>query len=425
MAGFKIKSFNQITTSLVNWFSSAQSQVTDLNVGSVARTLLEAIASELAEVYYRIYSGILDAQETAVYTSFDFPKTAAANASGVVLWQTSILPVAPITISSGAQAAVPATNVTNELTYSADTTLTIPAKTTLNGAINNSVTSLVVTSALNMASGDVLKIDSEKMHITAVVVNTLTVARAYQGTSAASHLNLAEAGIVGKAVTMTADLAGATGNVSAAAINKINTPITGIVSVTNEDALSGGADEETDDARKSRFVAYISTLARGTKPAIEVGAKTVTGVVKATAYDLDDDVAIPTGTVHLYIADSAGAASGTLISDVQDALDAYKPAGANVVIAAPSLVTVAVTAVLTVASGFDRDTVVTEVEQQLTDYITSLDMGDDVYLSRLYQQIIDTNAAAIAFVTMTVPAADTVIALNQLARPGTLTITAV
>lgn len=423
--GFKVKTMNQVTSSMVNWFASAQSFVTDLNVGSVARTFLEAIASELAEIYYRIYNGILVAQEIAVYTSFDFPKLAATNATGVVLWQLPSLPIVPISIAAFSQAAVPATNVAPEITFSTATTYTVPAKTTLNGTINGVTTTVVVTSAASMAAGDVLQIDSEKMQITAVAVNTLTVVRGYQSTAPASHTTGADAGIIGKAVTMTADTAGLSGNVSALAVTKINTPITGVSTVTNLAAFSGGGDEETDDARKQRFQAYVSGLARGTKPAVEFGAKTVTGCVKALALDLDDDVSIPTGTIKLYIADSAGTASGTLITNVGLAIEAYKPAGSAVSIAAPSIVTINVTAVLTVAAGFNKDTLVADVKQRLTDFIAALNMGDDVYVSRLHQQIIDTNAAAIKFVTMSLPAADTTISASQIARPGTLAITAV
>lgn len=422
--GFKVKTFGQLTQSMVNWFSSSQSYVTDLNVGSVARTLLESVASELAEIYYRIYNGILDAQETAVYTSFDFPRLSATSAAGVVLWQTSSLPVLQITIAAGSQVSVPATNVTGEITFSSAAMAIIPAQTTLNGGINNSVTSLIVSSANNMAVGDVLKIDSEKMHITGIAVNTLTVVRAYQGTTAVSHSNATACGIVGKAVTMTADVAGVIGNVSALTITKINTPVTGIASVTNEAAFNGGTDLETDDQRKKRFQAYVSGLARGTKGAIEFGAKTVSGCVKARAFDLDDDGAIPTGTIDLFISDSAGTASGALITAVDTAIQAYKPAGSNVIIAAPSIVAVNVTAVLTIASGFNSTTLITQVLQNLTDYITSLQMGDDVYISRLYQRIIDTNAAAITFVTISAPVGDTAISNSQLARPGTFTITA-
>jgi hypothetical protein len=67
------------------------------------------------------------------------------------------------------------------------------ATSTLNGAINNAVTSLTVTSAaLFPTSGNFrILIDSEIMLVTAVAGAVFTVERGAEGTTAASHLNLA------------------------------------------------------------------------------------------------------------------------------------------------------------------------------------------------------------------------------------------
>lgn len=64
--------------------------------------------------------------------------------------------------------------------------------TTLNGAIDNSVTSVPVTSAAGWpAAPFTIQVDDEKMRVTNVVGNTLTVTRGFDGTTAASHLDLA------------------------------------------------------------------------------------------------------------------------------------------------------------------------------------------------------------------------------------------
>jgi len=67
------------------------------------------------------------------------------------------------------------------------------ASTTLNGAINNSVTSLVLTSAsLFPASGNFrIRIDDEIILVTAISGATCTVVRGQEGTAAASHADLA------------------------------------------------------------------------------------------------------------------------------------------------------------------------------------------------------------------------------------------
>ncbi len=424
--GFRIKTFSHLTASMVNWLAGAQTAITDFNEGSVARTLLEAVASELAEVYYRLYGGILAAQENAIYDSFDFPQLPAASAGGFVLWQTPTLPGSVLTIPIGAQAAVPATSVTPQLTFSADQAAVVPAATTLNGTINNSVTTLVLTSAFAIGGLDVLGIGTEQMQVLSVNVNTLMVTRGYNSTTPASHTSGVPAGLVGKAVPMTADAPGAAGNVGAGTITQILTPVTGIATVTNPLPMALGQDQETEDARKKRFNAYISGLARGTKAAIEFGALAVTGCVKAKAVDLDDDGAISPGTVKLYITDSAGGMSTALHDAVVLAEEAYRPAGVQVLVYQPTANNVAVTATLKVTPGFNTTDLVNAVVQNLTDYISALHPGDTLYLARLYQVIVDTNPAAIISTTISAPATDTAAGsppYSHLIRPGTLTIT--
>lgn len=64
---------------------------------------------------------------------------------------------------------------------------------TLNGAINNSVTTLVVSSAASFPTTGNFRIiiDSEIMKVTAVSGTTFTISRGQEGTTAASHSNLA------------------------------------------------------------------------------------------------------------------------------------------------------------------------------------------------------------------------------------------
>jgi len=66
--------------------------------------------------------------------------------------------------------------------------------TTLDGSINDSVTSLDLADASDLPTisafrDTVIHIDSEKMRVTAVSSNTLTVERGYGGSTAASHID--------------------------------------------------------------------------------------------------------------------------------------------------------------------------------------------------------------------------------------------
>ncbi len=61
------------------------------------------------------------------------------------------------------------------------------ARSTLNGGINNSVTSIIVVNGSRFSAPGRVVIGSEIMRLTAVSSNTLTVTRAQEGTTGASH----------------------------------------------------------------------------------------------------------------------------------------------------------------------------------------------------------------------------------------------
>ena len=63
-------------------------------------------------------------------------------------------------------------------------------------------------------------------------------------------------------------VAGSGGNVQAAAIAVITTPIPGVDTVTNAAPYTNGIDAETDAALRIRFVAYLASLSKATRAAI-------------------------------------------------------------------------------------------------------------------------------------------------------------
>jgi len=60
---------------------------------------------------------------------------------------------------------------------------------TLTSSITNSTTSVPVADGTQFIAAEVIRIDNEQMLIASIATNTLTVSRAYGGTTAASHLS--------------------------------------------------------------------------------------------------------------------------------------------------------------------------------------------------------------------------------------------
>lgn len=81
---FRVKTFVEIAASMLSHMRAAQRLITDFNVGSVNRTMLEAPAAEVDELYQSYAQGLLEAIPIAIYQSFDFPRQDALSASGLV-----------------------------------------------------------------------------------------------------------------------------------------------------------------------------------------------------------------------------------------------------------------------------------------------------------------------------------------------------
>jgi uncharacterized phage protein gp47/JayE len=81
---FQIKDFRSIAASMINWMRTATQKITDYNIGSVSRTLVEAPAAELDELYQQMFIGLREAIPVSVYNSFNFEALGALSASGLV-----------------------------------------------------------------------------------------------------------------------------------------------------------------------------------------------------------------------------------------------------------------------------------------------------------------------------------------------------
>ena len=113
---FQIKNANSITSSMIAFISAVTNKITDFNVGSVSRTMLEATSIELEEIYIRMWEGLTEAIDTAVFKTFDFPRLAAAKSSGPLTFTRTLPAVSDITISAGTLVKVPSEDKNYTLT---------------------------------------------------------------------------------------------------------------------------------------------------------------------------------------------------------------------------------------------------------------------------------------------------------------------
>lgn len=96
-----VKPFTQITADMIAHARAINASVTDYNIGSVARMLMEAPAVEIDALYEAFIAGLLEAIPTAIFVGFDFDALDAQAASGYVTFTIEEEPASPVTIPSG------------------------------------------------------------------------------------------------------------------------------------------------------------------------------------------------------------------------------------------------------------------------------------------------------------------------------------
>ncbi|MGE3549637.1 MAG: baseplate J/gp47 family protein [Geobacter sp.] len=237
---------------------------------------------------------------------------------------------------------------------------------------------------------------------------------------------------------------GVFGNTPSASITRMNTTINGITSVTNVAALNNGKDRETEDARRTRFNNYITTLTRGTKEAVMYGASTaalydVSGAITEmvmfsnVVQPAEDDPMQPAGEYYCYIYNGSGATSDALVTEAQKIIDGYTNADGNKIPgykAAGTICTVvkateSATDVTCTVTPISAETDKTALQSACTDAITSLiqelGMGDDVIVSQIINRIM--GIAGIYKVDVATPSADIAVPSNAIPTVGTITVT--
>jgi uncharacterized phage protein gp47/JayE len=225
-------------------------------------------------------------------------------------------------------------------------------------------------------------------------------------------------------VTVQDTVGGTGGNVQAAAIGVITTPIPGVDTVTNASAFTNGINAETDPAFRARFMLYLASLSKGTKAAV---AYAITGVQQGLNYTItenqDYNGATDDGLFYVVVDDGSGSPSSTLLNNISSAIDAVRALTIRFAVFGPSVETANVSLTITSVSGYIHSIVVGAVGTAITNFINSLTLG----VSLPYTQL-----AAIAYGVPGVQNASSVLlnsgtsdlAANkkQLIKAGTVTV---
>lgn len=300
MAVFNVKNFNLITASMINWMANNQTKITDFNKGGVARTLLETVALEIEELYFRVYQALGNSIAESVYTAFDFPKIPPVRATGTLQFFKRSPGNSDVTIPLG-------TGVQTEDGKRYTTT----EAGILRGSRTFESVEFVFTGSAYRIKLDVLEGDARSFFNAGDTVtvsgSALTlpgdpnnkqyevVGATFSGGFTFVEVNLpfqpgvedaflATTGETTIELNARAEQYGEDYNVEINKVIRLSSPVL-VDGVTNITPFTGGTSIESDASRKSRFALYLNSLSQGTLPALEFAAINVPGVVSARAID--------------------------------------------------------------------------------------------------------------------------------------------
>lgn len=369
---FQIKNFASISASILNILKATQNKVTDFNVGSIVRTMIESIAAEIDELYQQMFIGLKEAIPVSVYNSFDFAALTALPASGLVR-VTITSSASATTIPSGADFTI----ATGASTYLSNVDVTIPAGDTF---IDVLVTCDTAGTFANIAAGQVFAVSPEVPGI----VSATNLAAFTTGTDAES--------IDDRKARFNAFISSLPRGTVAALTYGLNLAY-----------LTGTQGNITERVVSSSIV----------EPWL-------------------DDPTEPISLVNCYIHNGVGLTSSGLVARAREVIYGYydalgvavpgwKAAGVHVEVFAATEVTVAVAGVLVAESGYDQPTLLELAEPVVYSYILSLGIGKPAIKSEMIALIMGIEG--VANITLSAPAGDTAANAMTKLMPGSIALT--
>ena len=221
---------------------------------------------------------------------------------------------------------------------------------------------------------------------------------------------------------------GSGSNVTAGQITEIVTYIPGVDVVENRTGwlISEGQDEESDEALRQRYVLAWSEIGGCTKYAYESWARSVAGVKAVLILDQHPR---GQGTVDVVVLGVAGIPTAGLLDAVRAVIAEKKPINDDVLVKAPTPVTVNIDCTVEITGGDDaavRAGIIADLQAYFT-YDTGLSgvgysgLAQDVMLDRL-TQIVMNSSTLIKSCSFVAPVSDVVVAGDGLAVLGTVAV---
>jgi len=242
--------------------------------------------------------------------------------------------------------------------------------------------------------------------------------------AAAGGFTLA-AGIASLNVAVVANAAGSAGNVQPGAISLLSSAVSGVDTVTNAAALTGGIDAESDTAFRARFGNYLASLSRATNLAI---GSAIAAIQQGLSYTITENMNQAGGTQMGFfvvtVDDGSGDPPASLLSTVQGAVSAIRPVGTGFAVQGPVVAPANVAVSVTTAVGASHSAAVAAVAGAIESYIAGLPIGATLSYTRLAQLAYDASGSVsnLSGLLLNGGTADLTPPLFGVVRAGTVTV---
>jgi uncharacterized phage protein gp47/JayE len=387
------------TTFFISYIFGEPSGITDINPGSVVRTIVEAISREIDFLYAQLnhiyLAGFID---TATASALDLvvsilgvERKPAEHATGKVTFGRSSEP-GEIQVESEAHV------YDGKSTYELEC---IPVKSiarlegTLNGApfiFEQGIDYVLTGNKIEfLASGkkpdlnSVFYVDYSAYEQIKIPIGTKVSTYARRPEDAKVFITIEEKVLERTAegrweadVLVKAEKAGTVGNVYAGAITLMPQPLMGVEYVINRGDILNGVEAESDKELRERAKHALEVAGKATFISLASAVKSIEGVDSVLIEEMPDGIA---GVVKIIV-------DGGELKEIERVINETRAAGIKVELSRPK--SVHIDATLTIALKRSAS-VEREVEAKVRSYISSLGIGEDVIYSRMVGAVLEVD----------------------------------
>ena len=218
-------------------------------------------------------------------------------------------------------------------------------------------------------------------------------------------------------VPVQAVVPGSAGNVAADTIVTMAVAPAGIARCTNPQPCTGGADQEEDEALRSRVLETFRRLPNGANAAYyQQQALSFEQVAAAAVVPRPRGV----GTVDVVVASQSGVPEQELLQTLTEYFQARREIAVDLQVRGPETVTVDVALRVTPKSGWSLEETAAQVEQGVREWFTGELLGQNILRSALGDLVY--HCQGVANYEITAPAADVKAQADVLPVLGSLTV---